>query len=191
MSKFIDSAQPSIALHPSQLPQQKLTVVRGVPELPADWQFTHAEWGDKFEEDFSTTEYLCALEWAWSPMHNRLQSWKISKSRCANYFLLSTGFFNDEALLGPCDEDGEPLDEDLEPWTFYEVGYCKTYPNLSFKDHAVLCLIESLREEVEVSEIDEYHWVNSADYFDCSDIAAIARVVWPEPEEDKEEGGDE
>lgn len=183
MSKFIESANPPIALHPSELPQQKLTLVREVPEFPKDWLFTFDDHQGDLIKAQGSSEFLCSLEWAWSPMHDRLQSWVATKSKCGEFILLTTGFFNEDALYGLCDENGNPVDADAEPWIFQEIGFCKVHPHLSFKDHALLCLIESLREEISYSEIDEYHWINSQGLLSCSDIAAVARVVWADVQE--------
>lgn len=187
MSTNINTKNPSVVLNPEDLPQQRLTVVRNLTDFPEDWKYFVHGWPEGVKEDLTTYDTLCSLEWAWSPMHNRLQLYAFQKSLCGKYGLLTIGQFNDESLFQQYDEDGEPLDDDIDPWTLQEAGHCIYQPRLSLKENAVLCVIEDLRFEKGECDLDPFHWVQSEDLLDCADLAAIARVVWGEEEGEDDE----
>lgn len=169
----------AIPLLPEQIPQQKLRLVKSLPVRPLGFGLIHAPWRKSIKTDSRESHTLCQLEWAWSPMHNRIQTWELTQSRCKRYYLLQTGFFNDESLFQHYDEDDQPVDGP-EPWEFQALGHCKVHPELSLHEHAVLLLHDALVAETTDSSLDKYHWINAEELLDCADLEAIARSVWPQ-----------
>ena len=68
---------PRIPMLPGELPQQRLHLVKGLPERPADWSVKT----DSFAEDVApiamprSARYIGQVEWAWSPMNMRRRNW--------------------------------------------------------------------------------------------------------------------
>jgi hypothetical protein len=67
---------PKIPMSPEELPQQRTHKIVGLPEL---FDYCEIDYGTlsscKLPKNGPTNStYLCQVEWAWSPMHNRLDA---------------------------------------------------------------------------------------------------------------------
>jgi len=169
----------SIPLLPEQLPQQKLVLVQELPARPEGFTLVLGAWPESCKPNLRDSHTLCQLEWAWSPMNNRIQTWTITQSKCKRFYLLETGLFNDESLFLHYDEEDNVIDGP-EAWEFHSLGYCEVSRGLSLREHATLLLHDALLAEIKDCDLDHYHWINSEDLLNCSDLEAIARSVWPE-----------
>ena len=66
-------------MSPEELPQQRVYEVVDLPPTPAGLE-TKLDWVEPFPDDRPKTtprkvQFLCAVEWAWSPMHNRIDNY--------------------------------------------------------------------------------------------------------------------
>lgn len=155
--------------------------VRRYPVRPNGFKLTEAEWPVGVKEKQGSAQELCKLEWAWSPINNRIQIWTLAESECGNFYLLSTGYFNDESLFIHYDDDGEEV-EGPEAWILSPLGYCEVHKSLSFREHAVLLLQDTLWNEARDHCLDRFHWINEDGILNCADLEIIAIEVWGEDE---------
>ena len=74
-------AQSPVWLHPSEKPNERIYCVTGFPARPHGLS-TQVTWDEStrkyYPELLDQTLYLGAREWAWSPWHNRLDSYYLS-----------------------------------------------------------------------------------------------------------------
>ena len=64
--------KPRIPMLPTQLPQQRLYLVKGLPERPANWSITLGTEAEGLAPTAMprSARYIAQVEWAWSPMHS-------------------------------------------------------------------------------------------------------------------------
>lgn len=178
MSKYKNSTR-KVPMSPEALPQQRLVLVDELPNRPDGLLLITGPIPDQIVPRVGSSEDLCQLEWSWSPMHSRVQLWSICESVCGKFLILTTGLFNDESLFCGVEESDEEI-KGPEPWDFHCLGYCQKIDGISLRDHAVLLLIDALKQELSDTDLDPYHWINATDLLDCSDLEAISREVWPD-----------
>ncbi len=72
----------SLPMSPSELPQQRIHEVVDLPERPKAFD-CHVDYNVRsLPKNTSTNStYLCQVEWAWSPMHNRLDAYYLHRGR--------------------------------------------------------------------------------------------------------------
>ena len=68
-----------IPMSPEELPQQRVYEVVDLPPTPAGLE-TKLDWAEPFPDDRPKTtprkvQFLSAVEWAWSPMHNLIDNY--------------------------------------------------------------------------------------------------------------------
>ena len=77
--------ESKIRMLPTELPQQRIHEVVGLPERPAEFDYEVGYGvlqGDAFSKNAPTNSiYLCQAEWAWSPMHNRIDAYYLHRDR--------------------------------------------------------------------------------------------------------------
>ena len=77
--------ESKIPMLPTELPQQRIHEVVDLPERPAEFDYEVGYGvlqGDAFSKNAPTNSiYLCQVEWAWSPMHNRINAYYLHRSR--------------------------------------------------------------------------------------------------------------
>ena len=75
--------EPKIPMSPTELPQQRIHEIVGLPERPAEFncEVGYGVFQDgAFPKNAPTNStYLCQVEWAWSPMHNRLDAYYLHR----------------------------------------------------------------------------------------------------------------
>ena len=155
--------EPKIPMSPSQLPQQRLYEVVGLPERPERFEFDVgygcSTTGGMPKTGLKNSTYLCQVEWAWSPMHNRLDAYYLHRGR-SEWSLWSKYW-----------------DDNWGRWEYVCVGTANR-SGVSMKQAAVHLLLEFWKHDAKESDVDEFHWINEEDYLSVSDLGAIARVVW-------------
>ena len=66
-----------LAMSPDSLPQQRLSEVTTLPEHPVNLKI-FSIWGEEKlknpPESPRNVQFICSTEWAWSPMHNRIDN---------------------------------------------------------------------------------------------------------------------
>lgn len=146
-----------------QIPQQRIAEVKTLPPKPKGLS-VKLDWVKPFRSDRPKATprkltFLCSVEWAWSPMHSRID----------NYYLHSRG---KRWLLW-----NHRLDEDNWGW-YWDVH---AYANKVKADEKIIALhmlrgawLESIRHEA----LDHFHFIGNTGFLDVSEIQAVGRDVW-------------
>ena len=155
--------QPKIPMLPSQLPQQRIHEVVDLPErpVPFDCLVGYGAVPDNIipKGGPRSPTYLAQVEWAWSPMHNRLDAYYLHRGR--SHWILWSRYWDDN-------------------WGKWEwaAAACVRKKGVSENEAAVHLLIEFWKEEAEENHVDHYHWINESGFLSIAELAAIAREVW-------------
>jgi hypothetical protein len=157
------ASDPIIPMSPDELPQQRIHEVVRFPIRPEPFD-CHVGYGGVPEDIIPnkaarSSIYLCQVEWAWSPMHNRLDAYYLHRGR--RHWLLWTRYWDDN-------------------WGKWEwiVAACVPKKDVSERQAAVHLLMEFWKEEAEENDVDQFHWINADAYLSVAELAAIAREVW-------------
>ena len=101
--------EPKIPMSPEELPQQRIHEVVALPKRPAEFDckvgYGCSPKGGLPKNAPIKSTYLCQVEWAWSPAHNRLDAYYLHRGR--SHWSLWTKFW-DNNLMG---------------WEQFTVGY--------------------------------------------------------------------
>ena len=87
--------KPRIPMLPTELPQQRLYLVKGLPERPANWSITFGTEAERLAPTAMprSARYIAQVEWAWSPMHMRIDAYYLSMcSHHRHWVLWSKGY---------------------------------------------------------------------------------------------------
>jgi hypothetical protein len=155
---------PKIPMLPTELPQQRIHEVVDLPERPDQF--------DNCEIDYSAlsscnlpkngpskSTYLCQVEWAWSPMHNRLDAYYLHRG--LTHWVLWSKYWDDNWMK----------------WEQVAIG-CVPHRGVTQKQAAVYLLLEFWAFDAKESDVDHYHWINEDAFLSVSEVAEIARVIW-------------
>jgi hypothetical protein len=154
-----------IPMSPSLLPQQKLYEVVTLPQSPKDLD-PKIEIDEPLLRNPPKTSprkltYLFSVEWAWSPMHNRIDNYYINPRR--------TGWL----LWNNWVEDGGA------PWTWHWDMYAHGRRCRSDERTISIHLIKALWEfDAKYHDVEHFHWINNTGLLSVDEIEAIAREVW-------------
>ena len=154
------------------LPQQRLYQVTGLPDfsgLPLPTQSESGSGGIPRAMPESA-QFICQAEWAWSPMHNRIENYYLSSSQADSRWILWVSYFDDSELPWHWEtyEDVYVIDQAGIPEVVASIWLLKRYWELARDDEY----------------IDEFHWIGSEGLLEISDLKAIARIVWQESSEE-------
>jgi hypothetical protein len=158
------SNKPRIPMSPQELPQQRLYLVRGLPAIPPSW----AVLIDSALQGFGdiamprSARYLGQVEWAWSPMHNRLSSYYISMDRARQHWLL---------WVRPYDTNWGRLSRSFLLAAAPRCG-------LSARDASKLLLAKVWSDEATDDGLDHFHWVGDVGMLEAGEFNEIADAVW-------------
>ena len=155
----------NVPMSPEQLPQQRIVEVVTLPPAPAgfepvtDWRALEEL---PIDHDTPVREtFLSALEWAWSPMHNRLQGFSLEHHN-SGYWLLWSYFV-------------DFVENDEHPWVLSAA--CRQ-EGLDERTAALHLLIATLTEGKDVEELDHYHWIADDGFVTPAEMREIGRRVW-------------
>jgi hypothetical protein len=157
-------------MSPEQLPQQRIVEVITLPSAPAGLEIV-TDWREladlPIDEDTPVSEtFLVALEWAWSPMHNRLQGFSLERHD-SGYWLLWSYFV-------------DFVENDEHPWVLSAA--CRQ-EGLDERTAAIHLLTAALIEGKEVDYLDHYHWIADSGLITPADMREIGLRVWSEGRE--------
>ena len=107
-------------------------------------------------------ERVCSVEWAWSPTHDRLDSYYINEK--PNYWALWK----------------HELDDVSSPWrwTWRLYAYAPKVPNEDVSTIVAYMLFDAWTDEARAVGLDHYHWINETGILDTETVQAIGRAVW-------------
>jgi len=154
---------PKIPMLPTERPQQRIHEVVGLPERPEPFDcFVCYEVGenDIFPKQVSRSAiYLCLVEWAWAPAHDRMDAYYLHRGR--GYWILWIRYW----------------DESENKWEWNAVGFVPR-KSVTERQAAVYLLLEFWKFDAKESNVDQFHWINEGAYLSVAELAAIAREVW-------------
>jgi hypothetical protein len=167
--------KPHIPMLPSELPQQRLYLVKGLPERPANWSMKTG----KLAEDIApsamprSARYIGQVEWAWSPMHMRIDAYYLSMCRRHHHWVLwSKGY-----------------DDNWSRWMDPSATAVASRAGLR-SDAAARLLLHDCWAQQRDDGLDRFHWVNESGILDAGELAEVAAAVWGDaaggPEEQQE-----
>jgi len=152
-----------IAMTPDQAPQQRIHLVVDLPPRPKSFESHCGKypsiWGVTLEDGPTELQYIGTVEWAWSPMHSRIDSYYLSSDRTrSHWFLWVSSFDDDDCLLYA---------------SASKKGICE-------KTAAIHLLIDAWDYERKFEELDHFHMLNTVELLSVAEFRAIGRVVWLE-----------
>ena len=155
--------KPHIPMSPEDLPQQRIHEVAVLPERPDRFEcivgYRSYPKGSLPKQPGRSSTYLCQVEWAWSPMHNRLDAYLLHRGR--THWSLWNQYWDDN-------EGG---------WGRIAAG-CVSKRNVTERQGAVHLLMEFWKEQLVDGDLDQFHWINEGAYLSVGDLMPIAREVW-------------
>ena len=154
-----------IPMSPTQLPRQRLNEVVTIPRMPKRLK-PRIELDEPLlrqppKASPRKLTHLFSVEWAWSPMHNRIDNYYLNPRRTG--WLLWNNWMDDRTV----------------PWSRH--WQFMAYGNRCYSDEKTIAthLILALwKWEQEHQMLDEYHWINNTGLLDVEEIQAIAREIW-------------
>ncbi len=155
-----------IPMSPNELPRQRIHEVVGLPQRPDpfDGIVDYGMGGSSIvpKKLGRDAVYLCQVEWAWSPAHNRIDAYYLHRGR--THWSLWSKYFDDN------------------DWPWRWVGNpvaAVPKKQADEKTAAVHLLIDFWNFDARNSSVDHYHWINQDAFLSVEEISAIGRVVWP------------
>lgn len=156
---------PTIPMSPDSLPQQRIVALKNLVKRPEPFDSV-VGWGEKpkgvdLPNGPRKAEYLGQVEWAWSPMNNRLDAYYISRSR-THWILWIYSY-----------------DDNWGKWEWLAIGNVPL-KQASCREASIHLLIDFWNMEKQITTLDHFHWINEDGELDVSDWRTIALNVWPE-----------
>lgn len=156
---------PTIPMHPSMLPQQRVSLVVPLPPCPESFEIRFDSSSPLDEQARpkkipASARYLCQLEWAWGPTNDRLSAYYLSTNRDRSLWLLWHKAYSDD-------------------WGWYD-SLIAHGPKSGVTWHAAAChlLLASLSREAKQG-LDIFDWIAEEAELSCAEILAVAREIWP------------
>lgn len=158
--------QPQVPLSAASLPQQRIYEVTTTP----DWQsgvepfvgYTDCLPVEGLPKRRSKNAvYLCQVEWAWSPAHNRLDAYYLARGR--RHWLLWLGMLEDEDT----------------PWRWQWSIVAGVERRGVGEQVAAAGLLQAFWDfDRNAGGLGRYHWINETGLLAVADVAAISAAVW-------------
>lgn len=149
-------------LSPEELPQQRITEVVDLPARPEGFEpvvdYDLAVEGIAPKRLPPEMSFLGGAEWAWSPMHNRIQAYYLHRAR--SHWVLYL-------------RDLDPDNRDFE----WRVGAYGRKRGVNEKTAAVQLMIALWAFEAN-DGLDQFHWLTHDGLLSTAEWRAIAGEVW-------------
>ena len=158
---------PKIPMHPQDLPQQRIYLIKDVPQHPENWKSFVGYSGVGMPEDAKLKSrprnpaYLFQAEWSWSPAHGSLNAYWLNKGR--KYLTLYSNWFDDVT----------------QKWTWNLVAGVPLN-QASEREAAFWLVIDYARFNIANMDLDEWHMIDDVGLLTVAGLKAIARNVWQE-----------
>ena len=153
-----------IPMTPDARPKQRLNEVVGLPNKPDDLNIM-IEWKDPIPSGRypkgtpRKLTFVCSLEWAWSPMHSRIDNYYLNP-KPKNWLLWNNW---------PNDNEGY--------WQWDIVAFSNKV-KADERTIAAHMLLKILKFEAKHSSLDRIHMINNTGCLSVEDVQAIGREVW-------------
>jgi hypothetical protein len=155
--------EPKMPMRPEDLPQQRIHEVVELPERPAEFNFDVgygcSPEGGLPKAGIRSATFLCQVEWAWSPMNNRVDAYYLHRGR--SEWLLCSKYW----------------DDNWGKWEHIGIGTVHRR-GVNQEKAAALLLLEFWKYDAQNSDVDCYHWINETGYLSVAELSAIASEVW-------------
>jgi hypothetical protein len=154
-----------IPMSPELLPKQWLNEVISLPIRSEDLDI-QIDWLEPLFENRPKGNprklvFICSVEWAWSPMHNRIDNYYLNPK--PKNWLLWNNWVSD------CDA----------PWSWHwDLIAHANRIDADEKTIAAHMLMETWKTEAEHTDLDRYHWINNTGCLSVEDVQSVAREIW-------------
>ena len=154
-----------VPMFPEQIPQQRLNKVVTLPDKPKNFQ-VNVDYDVPLKKNRPVGSprkliYLCGVEWAWSPAHNRMDHYYLNLK--PNQYFLWNHYLDD--LSNPW------------KWEWLFLSYANKCDE-DFKKISTHMLIDFWEKERDFQGLDHYHFIDNTGLLDVEDVQAIAREIW-------------
>ena len=155
-----------IPMTPEELPQQRLNKVVTIPPKPDNldihldfWYQSEGLLKDRPKGTPRKLTFVCSLEWAWSPMHSRIDNYYLNP-KPKNWLLWNNW---------PNDNEGY--------WQWDIVAFSNKV-KADERTIAAHMLLKILKFEAKHSSLDRIHMINNTGCLSVEDVQTIGREVW-------------
>ena len=154
-----------VPMLPEQIPHQRLNEVVTLPEKPANFQ-VNVDYDVPLKKNRPVGSprkliYVCGVEWAWSPAHNRMDHYYLNLK--PNHFFFWNHFLDDHSVPWKWE------------WSFLSYA-AKCEGDL--KSISTYMLLDFCQKEAKFQGLDHYHFIGNSGLLDVEDIQAVAREIW-------------
>ena len=154
-----------VPMLPEQIPQQILNEVVSLPAKPNDLKvYVDNDVPLKKNRPVAWPRkliYLCGVEWAWSPAHNRMDHYYLNLK--PNYFFLWNHYLDDLSIPWK--------------WEWLFLSYASKCKG-DLKAISTHMLLKYWETECEDQGLDHYHFIGNTGLLNVEDIQAVAREIW-------------
>ena len=154
-----------VPMLPEQIPQQRLNEVLTLPSKPSDLKvYVDNDVPLKINRPVAWPRkliYLCGVEWAWSPAHNRMDHYYLNLK--PNYFFLWNHYLDDLSIPWK--------------WEWLFLSYASKCKG-DLKAISTHMLLKYWETECEDQGLDHYHFIGNTGLLNVEDIQAVAREIW-------------
>ncbi len=167
-----------IAMKPDQAPQQRIHLVVDLPPRPKSFKsrcgkelyslssIRELPLENRPRQMPRSAQFVGTIEWAWSPMHSRIDAYYLSTNRKRSHWF----------LWASCLDDSDDYRWKWET-TLFAYG---TKKGIDKKTAIIHLLIDAWNYEREFMELDAFHIINAVGVLSIGEFWAIDRAVWPE-----------
>ena len=154
-----------VPMLPEQIPPQRLNEVVNLPAKPNDLKvYVDNDVPLKINRPVAWPRkliYLCGVEWAWSPAHNRMDHYYLNLK--PNYFFLWNHYLDDLSIPWK--------------WEWLFLSYASKCKG-DLKAISTHMLLKYWETECEDQGLDHYHFIGNTGLLNVEDIQALAREIW-------------
>ncbi|WP_394730736.1 hypothetical protein [Altererythrobacter sp. GH1-8] len=155
--------EPRVPMLPSELPQQRIVAVAELEPRPQPFDavvgYGVKPSGVQLANGPSNPDYICQVEWAWSPFHSRLDAYYLSKGR--SHWMLWSYWY----------------DDNWGRWNWLGIGHVPR-GQATNKQAAIHLLADFWKLGIAEEELDRFHWINESGLLTISEVTEIGRLVW-------------
>ena len=154
-----------VPMLPEQIPQQRLNEVVSLPAKPNDLKvYVDNDVPLKKNRPVAWPRkliYLCGVEWAWSPAHNRMDHYYLNLK--PNHFFLWNHYLDDLSIPWK--------------WEWLFLSYASKCKG-DLKAISAHMFLKHWKTECEDQGLDHYHFIGNTGLLNVEDIQALAREIW-------------
>jgi len=160
--------EPRICMLPSELPQQRLHEVVGLPERPGGFR-GYCDWLNPMPEKDRPrgsprrVDFVGSVEWAWGFRNDRWDAYYLNPR--GKYWLLWIRYMDDNEWTP------------VWKWSLYAWGRRK---KVRQREAAVYLLQDAWEAEQRESRIGPFLCINDCEFLSIAELCAIAHRVWPD-----------